>query len=190
MPRTLSKMVNLHTVAPDFSLPDSEGRLHSLQDAAAAPAILVGFICNHCPFVAHIADQFAELAREWKGAGLAIYAIMSNDVESHPADHPDQMAKESEARSYTFPYLFDEDQSVAKAFGAACTPDFFLFDADRRLVYRGQFCDSRPGGEEPVTGADLDTAVEAVLEGRPVPDEQRPSLGCNIKWKPGHEPAD
>jgi len=189
MPRTTSNMVDLHTFAPEFSLPDSAGQRHGLQDAAAAPAVLVAFICNHCPFVTHIADQLSELTRNWKHDGLAIYAIMSNDVETHPADHPNEMAKESEARNYTFPYLFDEDQSVAKAFGAACTPDFFLFDADRRLVYRGQFCDSRPGGEVAVTGADLDTAVEAVLEGRAVPGDQRPSLGCNIKWKPGNEPA-
>ncbi|MDG1899067.1 MAG: thioredoxin family protein [Phycisphaerales bacterium] len=189
MPRTPSTMVDLLTTAPEFNLPDPDGRMHGLEDAAAAPAVLVAFICNHCPFVTHIADQLSELAREWKRDGLAIYAIMSNDVETHPADHPSEMAKEMEARSYTFPYLYDEDQSVAKAFGAACTPDFFLFDADRRLVYRGQFCDSRPGGEEPVTGADLDTAVEAVLEGRPVPDDQRPSLGCNIKWKPENEPS-
>jgi peroxiredoxin len=190
MPRTSSTMVDLHTNAPEFSLPDSAGQIHGLQDAADAPAVLVAFICNHCPFVTHIADQLSEMARDWKKDGLAIFAIMSNDVETHPADHPNEMANESEARSYTFPYLFDEDQSVAKAFGAACTPDFFLFDGERRLVYRGQFCDSRPGGEEPVTGADLDTAVEAVLEVRPVPGEQRPSLGCNIKWKPGNEPTD
>lgn len=138
-------MIPLGTPAPDFRLPDPTGALHGLADAESAQAVLVVFMCNHCPFVVHIAAQLAESSRDWQARGLAIFAINSNDVTSHPADAPEAMAAEIEARNYTFPYLFDEDQSVAKAYSAACTPDFFLFDGDRRLVYRGQFCDSRPG---------------------------------------------
>ncbi|MAB73306.1 MAG: thioredoxin family protein [Planctomycetaceae bacterium] len=189
MPRTPSNMIPLGTPAPDFRLPDPTGELHGLTDAESAQAVLVVFMCNHCPFVVHIADQLSESSRDWQARGLAVFAINSNDVEAHPADSPEAMAREIESRNYTFPYLFDEDQSVAKAYSAACTPDFFLFDGNRRLVYRGQFCDSRPGDDLPVTGADLDTAIEAALEGRDVPNDQRPSLGCNIKWRPEHQPA-
>ena len=189
MARTPSNMIALGTPAPDFRLPDPAGVLHGLSDAEAASAVLVVFMCNHCPFVIHIADQLSESSHDWQARGLAVFAINSNDVDLHPADAPEAMAREIEKRNYTFPYLHDEDQSVAKAYQAACTPDFFLFDGNRRLAYRGQFCDSRPGDDQPVTGADLDTAIEAVLEGRPVPEDQQPSIGCNIKWRPGNEPV-
>jgi hypothetical protein len=147
------------------------------------------FICNHCPFVKHVADQLAALGRDCMTRGIGVVAISSNDVASHPADSPEQMIHEAEERGYSFPYLYDETQEVAKAYHAACTPDFFLFDAQRKLVYRGQLDASRPGNDLPVTGADLRAAIEAILEGRPQAEEQRPSLGCNIKWKPGNEPG-
>lgn len=190
MVRTASTMMlPLGAAAPDFALPDPQGKIHRLSDARSAPAVLVAFICNHCPFVKHIRDGLATFAREYQPRGVAIFAINSNDVTTHPDDSPAMMAREAQAAGYVFPYLFDEDQSVAKAYHAACTPDFFLFDAQRRLVYRGQFDDSRPDSGIPVTGADLRAAVDAVLAGHPVPAEQRPSLGCNIKWKKGNEPG-
>jgi peroxiredoxin len=182
-------MVELGTAAPDFCLPDTDGRLFRRDDFAAFPALLVMFICNHCPFVQHLRQGLARFGQDYRGSRLAIVAINSNDVESYPDDRPEKMAEEKERAGYTFPYLYDETQSVAKAYAAACTPDFFLYDADRRLVYRGQFDDSRPGNERPVSGADLRAAVDAVLSGRAVAAEQRPSLGCNIKWKAGNAPS-
>lgn len=189
MARTPSTMLALGTTAPAFRLPDYDGRLHSLEDFAAQPALLVAFICSHCPFVRHLRKEFAAFAREYAARGLAVVAINSNDVVAYPQDGPDGMRAEAAELGYGFPYLLDESQDVAKAYQAACTPDFFLFDATRRLVYRGQFDDSRPGTERPVTGADLRAAVDALLAGRPPIAEQRPSLGCNIKWRRGHEPA-
>ena len=189
MSLTPSTMLELGTTAPDFSLPDTAaGTTVSLDEFRDEPALLVAFICNHCPFVKHIADAFAQFAREYQPKGLAVVAISSNDPEHRHEDGPEEMAKEVRARGYTFPYLFDEDQAMAKAYRAACTPDFFLFDAERRLVYRGQFDDSRPGNDQPVTGADMRAAVDAVLAGKSVPGEQKPSIGCNIKWIPGNEP--
>ena len=190
MVRTPSTMLPLGTEAADFSLVNIDGRTLSFADVAGDHGTVLMFICNHCPFVKHVADELAAIGREYMPKGIGMVAINSNDVAAHPADSPEQMVHESEQRGYPFPYLFDETQEVAKIYGAACTPDFFLFDGDRRLVYRGQFCDSRPGDELPVTGADLETAVEAALEGREVPGDQRPSLGCNIKWRPENQPPD
>jgi len=189
MVRTPSTMLPLGTGAPDFSLPNVDGRTVTLADAAGPRGTLVMFICNHCPFVKHVADQLAALGRDCLPRGIGVVAISSNDVSSHPADSPEQMVHEAEERGYVFPYLYDETQEVAHAYHAACTPDFFLFDGDRKLAYRGQLDASRPGNEIPVTGADLRAAIDALLLGHPVPAEQRPSLGCNIKWKPGNEPA-
>ncbi|MEW6471638.1 MAG: thioredoxin family protein [Actinomycetota bacterium] len=190
MTRTPSTMLGLGTQAPDFRLPDTTagGKEVALADFHPAPALLVAFICNHCPFVQHVAGELAALSRDLPARGVAMVAISSNDVAAYPADSPEAMAQEAARQGWAFPYLYDETQEVAKAYRAACTPDFFLFDADRRLVYRGQLDASRPGNGVPVTGADLRAAVDAVLAGRPVPEDQRPSLGCNIKWKPGHEP--
>jgi peroxiredoxin len=181
-------MLPLETKAPDFSLPNIDGRTVSLSDFAGAPALLVVFMCNHCPYVKHVADGLARLAREYQERGVAVVGISSNDVQSHPADSPEQMIHEAESRGYTFPYLYDESQAAAKAYRAACTPDFFVFDRDQKLVYRGQMDSSRPDSGIPVTGKDLRAALDAVLAGKPVPADQKPSLGCNIKWKPGNEP--
>jgi peroxiredoxin len=181
-------MARLGTQAQDFSLVNVDGRTVSLTDLAESPALLVIFMCNHCPFVKHLADALAQFAAEYMEKGLAIVGINSNDVANYPADSPEQMVREAEERGYPFPYLYDETQEVAKAYRAACTPDFFLFDRDRRLVYRGQFDDSRPDSGRPITGADLRAAVDAVLAGRKPNEEQLPSIGCNIKWKPGSEP--
>ncbi len=189
MARTPSTMLALGTAAPAFRLPDYDGCMHSLEDFAAQPALLVAFICSHCPFVRHLRREFASFAREYAPRGLAVVAINSNDVAAYPQDGPDAMRAEAAELGYGFPYLLDESQSVAQAYQAACTPDFFLFDASRRLVYRGQFDDSRPGTERPVTGADLRAAVDALLAGHPPVADQRPSLGCNIKWRRGNEPA-
>ncbi len=183
MAETPSTMLPLSTIAPNFNLPDPSGKLVSLDDFKDAPALLVAFLCNHCPYVKHIQKQFAALAKEYQARGVAVVAISSNDVENYPDDSPEKMAEESKHAGYTFPYLYDETQQVAKAYRAACTPDLYLFDRARRLVYRGQFDDSRPGNGRPVTGADLRTALDAVLSGRPVPANQKPSMGCNIKWK-------
>jgi peroxiredoxin len=182
-------MLELGTPAPGFTLPDTDGRSVSLSDFAGAPALLVMFICNHCPFVKHVRAELARIGREYTARGVGIVAISSNDPEAYPDDSPERMREEKAAAGYVFPYLFDGTQQVAAAYRAACTPDFFLFDADRRLVYRGQLDGSRPGNAVPVTGADLRAALDAVLAGREVPAEQRPSLGCNIKWRPGNEPA-
>ncbi len=188
MVKTPSTMPPLGMEAPTFSLPDTHGHTVLLENFADAPGLLVAFICNHCPFVKHLRAELTAFARKYQEKGLAVVGINSNDVATYPADSPEMMAREVEEVGYTFPYLFDESQSVAKAYTAACTPDFFLFDGDRRLVYRGQFDDSRPGSDLPVTGGDLRAAADALLEGRPIPGPHRPSVGCNIKWKPGNEP--
>lgn len=183
MARTESTMVALGSQAPDFDLPDPDGHRHALGDFDNQPGLLVAFICNHCPFVKHIADAFSAFAAEYTAKGLAVVAISSNDVIAYPDDAPEKMKAEALARNYAFPYLYDESQEVARAYGAVCTPDFFLFDRDRHLAYRGRFDASRPGNAEPVTGADLRAAADAVLDGRTAPEPQHPSLGCNIKWK-------
>jgi peroxiredoxin len=189
MVKTASTMLALGTPALEFSLPDAvSGRTVSLAEFANAPALLVMFMCNHCPYVKHVADQMAQLVREYQERGVAVVGISANDAAEYPDDSPENMAQEAERRGYTFPYLYDETQEVAKAYQAACTPDFYVFDRDHHLAYRGQMDDSRPGNGIPVTGQDLRRALDAVLAGRPVPHNQRPSLGCNIKWKPGNEP--
>ena len=188
MARTPSTMLPLGTPAPDFSLVNVDGQTVSLGDLADAPALLAIFMCNHCPYVIHIADQLSEFAREYMAQGVAIVGINSNDVANYPADSPEQMVAEAEKRGYAFPYLYDETQEVAKSYQAACTPDFFLFDKDRKLVYRGQFDSSRPDSGIPVTGEDVRAALDALLAGQSVATDQKPSLGCNIKWKPGNEP--
>jgi peroxiredoxin len=182
-------MLPLGAKAPSFDLKDTSGRGWSLAGLNGSPALLVAFICNHCPFVKHVRAGFASLAAEYRKRGVAVVAIASNDAQAYPEDGPEGMAAEAKAAGYAFPYLFDETQEVARAYGAACTPDFFVFDRERRLFYRGQMDGSRPGNGVPVTGEDLRNALDAVLEGRPAPEVQRPSLGCNIKWKPGNEPA-
>ena len=188
MARTPSTMLPLGTKAPDFSLVNVDGRTVSLADFEGAPALLVVFMCNHCPFVKHLAAALAQFAHEYMQKKVAVVGISSNDVANYPADSPEQMVHEAEEQGYTFPYLYDETQEVAKAYRAACTPDFFLFDRDQRLVYRGQFDSSRPDNGIPITGADLRAAVDAVLAGKKPSDKQMPSIGCNIKWKPGNEP--
>ncbi len=181
-------MLPLGTKAPDFRLPDPSGKVVSLTDFKSAPALLVIFMCNHCPYVQHIRSGLAKLARDYRSRGVAVVGINSNDVAGYPADSPANMAKEITAAGYVFSYLYDETQAVAKAYRAACTPDLYLFDKEQRLVYRGQFDDSRPGNGIPVTGKDIRAALDAVLAGKPVPPNQKPSIGCNIKWKPGNEP--
>ena len=189
MARTPSTMLPLGTKAPAFELPNVDGRMVRLADAAGPKGTVVMFICNHCPFVKHVADQLAAMGREYLPRGIGFVAISSNDVSSHPADSPEQMVREAEDRGYPFPYLYDESQQVAREYHAACTPDFFFFNAGLGLVYRGQLDGSRPGNGIPVTGEDLRSALDAVLAGRPAPTEQKPSLGCNIKWKAGNEPS-
>ncbi len=188
MVRTPSTMLPLGTEAPDFCLMNVDGREVSRDDFADAPALLVIFMCNHCPFVIHIADELASLTREYMSRDVAVVGINSNDVSKHPADSPERMVAEAESRGYEFPYLYDETQEVAHAYRAACTPDFFLFDRKKKLAYRGQMDESRPDSGIAVTGKDLRQALDAVLAGEEVPAEQRASLGCNIKWKPGNEP--
>jgi peroxiredoxin len=183
-----STMLELGTPAPSFALPDTDGRTVSLDDAKGARALLVMFICNHCPFVKHLRPALAALAEEYAPRGVAVVAINANDAERFPDDSPEAMAREKKAAGYTFPYLYDATQQVAKAYRAACTPDFFLFGADHRLAYRGRFDESRPNNGLPVTGRDLRAALDAVLEERPVAQEQAPSIGCGIKWRPGNEP--
>lgn len=183
-----SRMLPLGTPLPACSLPDGRGRLHSPEDYRDAPALLIAFLCNHCPYVKHVLDGFVAFAREYQARGLATLAISSNDVTAYPQDGPQEMARLAEERGFTFPYLYDETQQVARAFQAVCTPDFYLFDRDRKLAYRGQFDGSRPKNDVPVTGADLRRAADAVLAGKPVPGEQIPSAGCSLKWKPGNEP--
>ena len=188
MVRTPSTMLPLGTTAPDFCLPNVDGRVLSLQDVVGERGTGVMFICNHCPFVKHVADQLAQLGRDYAPRGIGFVAISSNDVSGHPADSPEQMVHEAESRGYPFPYLYDETQEVARDYRAACTPDFFAFDAGRTLAYRGQLDGSRPGNGVPVDGADLRAALDALVAGSRPAAVQRPSLGCNIKWKPGQEP--
>ena len=181
-------MLSLGTSAPDFQLPDTSGKYVTLAGFKDKTALLVMFICNHCPYVKHVRAGLAQLANDYQPRGVGIVAISSNDVANYPDDSPAKMAEEAKAAGYTFPYLYDATQAVAKAFRAACTPDFFLFDRGRRLVYRGQLDASRPGNGIPVTGKDLRTALDAVLAGKAPSLMQTPSMGCNIKWKRGNEP--
>jgi len=189
---TRSTMPELGNMAPDFKLPNTNpaygGDSVALSDFDDKKALLVMFICNHCPFVKHIRGGLGQLGRDYEGGALGIVAICANDEASHPGDGPDNMAREAQQHDYRFPYLHDANQTIAKAYRAACTPDFFLYNQDRELVYRGQFDSARPGNDEPVTGNDLRTAIELVLAGKPVPEAQTPSMGCNIKWKPGNAP--
>ena len=189
MTRTPSTMLDLGTPVPPFRLPNVDGRMVADSDFPNARGLLVVFLCNHCPFVKHIRREFASFAKAYQARGLAVVAINSNDAEAFPEDSPAAMKQEAIGAGYTFPYLYDETQQIAQAFHAACTPDFYLFDANRRLVYRGEFDDSRPGNNIPVTGTALGAAADAVLTGRVVPAAQRPSVGCNIKWRPGNAPA-
>lgn len=183
-----STMLEIGTSAPHFRLPSAGGEFVSIDDFSHARALLVMFICNHCPFVKHVREELVRIARDYQGSGVAVVAINSNDWSAYPDDSPERMAEEVREFGYPFPYLCDESQEVARAYRAACTPDFYLFDAGRKLVYRGQLDDSRPGNQVPVTGKELRVALDALLAGRPVPGPQRPSLGCNIKWRPGNEP--
>ena len=189
MAATPSTMLALGTSAPDFHLPDPSGRIVSRDDYAAQPALLVMFLCNHCPYVRHVVHEIARLGREVQARGAAVVAISSNDVEQYPEDGPAGMAAFAAAHGFSFPYLYDESQAVAREYQAACTPDFFLFDAGRRLVYRGQLDGARPANDVPVDGRDLRAALDAVLAGATVPEPQLASLGCNIKWKAGSAPA-
>jgi peroxiredoxin len=184
-----SQMVALGTPAPDFSLPSLDGKPVALDDFAAAPALLVAFICNHCPYVKHIEMRFGVLTAELARSGLATVGICSNDTGAYPDDGPAGLRMQAERAGFGFPYLLDESQSVAAAYRAACTPDLFLYDAGRRLAWRGQFDESRPSLDRPVTGATLQAAVEHVLAGRAVPEPHQPSAGCGIKWKPGNQPT-
>ena len=184
-----STMVPLGTEAPDFRLPDLDGHERSLDELAeGASALLVMFLCNHCPYVRHVEQGVAQVVADYRDRGLVAVGICANDQERYPDDRPEGLREQAERAGFDFAYLLDADQQVAKAYGAACTPDFFLFDADRRLAYRGQLDDSRPDSGEPVTGADLRAAIDAVLDGRDAPEVQRPSIGCGIKWSPGNEP--
>jgi peroxiredoxin len=188
MALTPSTMLPLGTAAPDFQLPDTNGKIISLAAFKDKPALLVVFMCNHCPYVKHLRAGLAQLARDYEPRGVAVAAINSNDVANYSEDSPAKMAVEVQSAGYIFPYLYDASQAVAKAYHAACTPDFFLFDRGRRLVYRGQFDASRPGNGIPVTGKDIRAALDAVLAGIPTSTLQSPSMGCNIKWKRGNEP--
>ena len=181
-------MLPLGTAAPDFKLADTDGKLVSLADFQGKAALLVVFICNHCPYVIHIRGALAQLARDYLPRNVGMAGINANDVKNYPDDSPAKMKEEVRTAGYVFPYLFDETQSVAKSYRAACTPDIFLFDKNQKLVYRGQFDSSRPGSGLPVTGADLRAALDAVLAGKPVPEKQIASIGCNIKWKAGNAP--
>jgi peroxiredoxin len=189
MVKTLSTMLELGTRAPDFSLPDVvSGRAISLASFGDEKAVLVMFICRHCPFVKHVQDELARLGADYQGRRVGIVAISSNDAARYPDDAPERLKEMADELGFAFPVCFDETQEVAKAYTAACTPDFFLFDQARTLVYRGQLDGSRPDSGEPITGRDLRAAIDAVLFDRPVGADQRPSIGCNIKWKPGNEP--
>ncbi|MEB3290168.1 MAG: thioredoxin family protein [Leptolyngbya sp.] len=185
-----STMLPLGTAAPEFALTDVvSGQTISLATFAESPALLVMFICRHCPFVQHVEQELARLGREYGAKGVGIVAISANSLQTHPQDGPEHLKAQAEEYGFTFPYCFDATQAVAKAYTAACTPDFFLFDGHQRLVYRGQLDDSRPSNGQPVTGKDLRAALDAVLAGQPLPTDQRPSIGCNIKWTPGNEPT-
>lgn len=182
-------LLELGAPAPDFHLPDVvTGKTISLDTFAGKKALVVMFICRHCPYVIHVKDELARLGRDYAGKPVGIVAISSNDAEAYPEDAPESLKEMAEQLGFNFPFCYDESQETAKAYAAACTPDFYVFDENRKLVYRGQLDDSRPGNGIPVTGRDLRAAIDAVLEGRPVPAQQKPSLGCNIKWKPGNEP--
>lgn len=184
-------MLTLESPAPDFALPDVvSGKICKLADFARSPVLLVAFICNHCPYVTHLRDPFVTLVRQYQSRGLGVVAICSNDVATHPDDSPEKMAHYARTHRFNFPYLHDETQAIAKAYHAACTPDFFVYNDQRRLVYRGQFDESRPGNGKRLTGADLRLGIESALNGRMMHGgSQKPSIGCNIKWKPGNEPA-
>ena len=188
MSRTLSTMMPLGTELPGFELAAPDGSRWGTAAAAGAPGLLVMFLCNHCPFVVHIGRELGLLTQRWAARGLGVVALNSNDTDAYPADAPEKMAPTARSFGWDFPYLVDEGAEVAIAFRAACTPDFFLFGGDRTLVYRGRFDAARPGNDTPVTGGDLRLAVNAVFDGTPVPSEQAPSMGCNIKWPPGREP--
>ncbi len=184
MARTPSNMIPLGTVAPDFSLPDTvSGKTLSLSELSSNKATVVMFICNHCPFVVHINEELVKLANDYIPQEVSFVAISSNDVENYPEDSPEKMTEQAKNFGYPFSYLYDETQSVAKAYGAACTPDFYIFDGELKLVYRGQLDDSRPGTDIPVTGADIRQALDSILANEPVCSSQQPSMGCNIKWK-------
>ena len=188
MVKTASTMLPLGTPAPDFTLKNVDGHDVSLTSLTAdSKGLLVIFMCNHCPFVKHLADDLARLTREYQAKGVAVVAIQANDVDKYPDDAPEKMKAEAQARGYSFPYLHDATQEVAKAYKAACTPDFFVFDRNNRLAYRGQYDSTRPGSGQP-TGDDIRRALDAVVQGQPVAGDQQPSIGCNIKWKPGNEP--
>lgn len=188
MVKTASTMLPLGTQAPTFKLPNIDGSTVSLDDLSGGKALVVMFICNHCPFVKHIAHELVRLHTDYKSQGVHFVAISSNDIASHPDDSPEMMKKEAAAQGYAFPYLYDQTQSVAQAYRAACTPDIFVFDSQNKLAYRGQIDDSRPRNGKPVTGADLRAALDAILVNSPIPEPQRPSIGCNIKWSAGNEP--
>ena len=188
MVKTASTMMPLGTVAPDFTLPDTEGRSRSLAECRGERGTVVVFMCNHCPYVKHVAPELAAVARDYEAEGIKFIGINSNDAAAYPEDSPEAMATEAKSRGYTFPYLYDETQEVARAYRAACTPDFFVFDGSLRLVYRGQLDDSRPKTDRPLTGRDLRAALDCIVAGQPVDPDQRPSIGCNIKWKSGTEP--
>ena len=188
MALTPSTMLPLGTQAPNFALPDTAGNVVTLDSLKDSKALVVMFICNHCPFVKHVADELAKLGRDYQPKAVAVVAIQSNDAINYPDDSPAKMKREREQRGYSFPYLYDESQEVAKTYKAACTPDFYVFDGEQKLVYRGQLCDSRPKSDIPVTGRDLRAAIDAVLAGEKPSADQKPSMGCNIKWKAGNEP--
>jgi peroxiredoxin len=181
-------MLPLNTPARDFTLPDFNGKKYSLNDFNDSKALLVIFMCNHCPFVVHVREELTAMVKEYQQKGVAVVAINSNNVSMYPDDSPENMKKDAEKYGYTFPYLYDESQEVAHAYHATCTPDFFLFDSGHKLFYRGQMDDSRPGNNAPIDGKDLRAAMDAVLNGSASPEVQKPSMGCNIKWKPGNEP--
>ncbi len=185
---TTSEMLSLGTTEPDFQLYDTKCNMVSLSDFDDAPALLVIFMCNHCPFVKHILKKMVELIKQYQAKGVAVVGINSNDVADYPEDSPEMMTDLAKDMGFTFPYLYDETQQVARAYRAACTPDFFLFDNQRKLVYRGQMDDSRPNSGIPITGCDLTDAIDAVLQGSEITQQQKPSIGCNIKWKAGNEP--
>jgi peroxiredoxin len=188
MSLTPSTMLPLGTRAPGFRLPDTDGKIVTLDDFRDAPALLVVFLCNHCPYVVHIRHQLAILTRDYQDQGVGVVGINSNDAANYPEDSPEMMVREKAEVGYTFPYLYDESQEVARKYKAACTPDFYVFDKERKLAYRGQLDGSRPSNAIAITGKDLRAALDAVLSGRPVADDQRPSIGCNIKWKRGNAP--
>jgi peroxiredoxin len=188
MTATASQMLALGTEAPAFRLPDPDGNLYSLDDSRESDAYLIMFVCNHCPYVRHVAAELTRIGRDYGPRNVAIYAINSNDYERYPGDAPPEMKREAANWGFSFPYLVDEDQSTAKAYRAACTPDIYLFDSDRKLVYRGQLDDSRPSNRIPPSGRDLRAALESLLNGTDISQDQTPSIGCNIKWKPGNEP--